>query len=214
MRKWVPLLIIIAAVVASTVVYPQLPESMPTHWDFSGRVNGWSNRFWGAWLMPIFLVAAWAVMRVLPAIDPRGSNYAKFGGAFDGMIIAVMAFMLCLHIIVLRAALGHPADMNRVLPLAMGALFVVIGLLLPRAHPNWFVGIRTPWTLSSDEVWKKTHDFGGKAFVASGAVILLSGLLMPHGAHIVLFVVLTICLVSVLGYSYLEWRREQTNAPA
>jgi uncharacterized membrane protein len=214
MRKWAPLLIIIAAVIASAVVYPRLPESVPTHWDFSGRVNGWSSRFWGAWLMPIFLVAVWAFMRVLPAIDPRGSNYAKFGSAFEGMVIAIMAFMLCLHIVVLRAALGHPVDMNRVLPLAMGALFVALGTLLPRAQPNWFVGIRTPWTLSSDRVWEKTHQFGGKAFVASGIVILLAGLLMPHGAHIVLFVVLTICLVSVLAYSYLEWRREQNNAPA
>jgi uncharacterized membrane protein len=214
MRKWIPLLIVLAAVVASAVVYPRLPESVVTHWDFSGRPNGWSSRFWGAWLMPIFLVAIWAFMRVLPAIDPRGSNYAKFLGAFEGMIIAIMLFMFCLHIIVLRAALGHPVDMNRVLPIAMGALFVVLGMLLPHAQPNWFVGIRTPWTLSSDEVWEKTHRFGGKAFVASGVVILVAGVLMPQGAHIVLFAALMICIASVLTYSYLEWKREQTNAAA
>jgi uncharacterized membrane protein len=214
MRKWIPLLIIIAAVIASAVVYPRLPESIPTHWDFSGRVNGWSSRFWGAWLMPIFIAAAWAFMRILPAIDPRGSNYAKFGGAFEGLIIAVMLFLLCLHIIVLRSALGHPVDMNRVLPIAMGMLFIVIGALLPRAQPNWFVGIRTPWTLSSDRVWEKTHQFGGKAFVACGVVILIAGLAMPQGAHIVLVAAITICLVSVLAYSYLEWKREQSNAAA
>src|SRR3954464_8244981 len=127
MRKWIPLLIIVAAVVASAAVYPRLPDSVPTHWDMYGHPNGWSNRFWGAWLMPIILVAMWGFTRVLPAIDPRGSNYVKFGGAFEGIIIALMLFMLGLHIITLRAALGHPVPMERVLPIGMGALFVVVG---------------------------------------------------------------------------------------
>jgi uncharacterized membrane protein len=214
MRKWIPLLIIIAAAVVSATVYPRLPESVPTHWDISGHPNGWSSRFWGAWLLPIILVVVWAFMSILPKIDPRGSNYAKFGGAFEGMIIAIMLFLFCLHIVALRAALGHPVAMNRVLPIAMGVLFVVIGILLPSAEPNWFVGIRTPWTLSSDRVWRKTHEFGGKAFVMTGLVILVAGLVIPDVAHIVLFVAVVICTIGVLAYSYLEWKREQANAQA
>jgi uncharacterized membrane protein len=214
MRKWIPLLIILAAVVASAAVYPRLPDSVPTHWDMYGHPNGWSNRFWGAWLMPIILVAMWGFTRVLPAIDPRGSNYVKFGGAFEGIIIALMLFMLGLHIITLRAALGHPVPMERVLPIGMGALFVVVGNLLPRARPNWFVGIRTPWTLSSDRVWEKTHRFGGKVFVASGLLILIGGLAMPQWTPFLMFTVILICVASVLTYSYLEWKREQTATNA
>jgi uncharacterized membrane protein len=214
MRKWIPLLIIIVAVVSSVAVYPRLPDSIPTHWDLYGKPNGWSSRFWGSWVMPIFLVATWAFMRVLPAIDPRGRNYLKFGGAFEGIIIAVMLFMLGLHIIILRAALGYAVAMDRVLAIGMGGLFTVIGNLLPRARPNWFVGIRTPWTLSSDRVWEKTHRFGGKVFVASGLVMLFGGLAMPKGAHIVMIAVLLICAPTVLVYSYLEWKREQASTGA
>jgi uncharacterized membrane protein len=212
MRKWIPLLIIIAAVVISAVVYPRLPASVPTHWDASGHVNGWSSRLWGAWLMPFFLVLIWGCMRVLPSIDPRGANYPKFEGAFEGIIIAVMLFLLGLHIIVLRAALGHAVAMERVMPVGIGALFIIVGILLPRAQPNWFVGIRTPWTLSSDRVWEKTHRFGGRVFVLGGVLILIAGLLMARGAHIVLLCVVLLCVVSVLVYSYVEWKREQTSA--
>jgi len=214
MRNWIPLLIIAAAIAASVAVYPSLPLTIPTHWDVLGRPNGWSSRLWGAWLMPIFLVVAWAFMRVLPSIDPRGSNYVKFGGAFEGIIITTMLFMLGLHAIILRAALGYPVAMERVVPLGMGVLFIVIGNLLPRAHPNWFVGIRTPWTLSSDRVWEKTHRFGGRVFVASGLLILLGALLMPQWGHIVLFAIVLVCVASTVVYSYLEWKREQTTTAA
>ena len=214
MRKWIPLLIIAAAVIASAVVYPKLPLTIPTHWDMLGRPNGWSGRLWGAWVMPIFLVVLWAFMRVLPRIDPRGSNYAKFGGAYEGIIVSIMLFMLGMHIIILRAALGYPVAMERVLPIGLGVLFIAIGNLLPRARPNWFIGIRTPWTLSSDRVWEKTHRFGGHVFVGAGILMVLSALVTAPWAPVVLFTIIVLCTASVLIYSYVEWKREQTPAGA
>jgi uncharacterized membrane protein len=214
MRKWIPLLIIAAAVIASAVVYPKLPLTIPTHWDMLGRPNGWSSRLWGAWVMPIFLVALWAFMRVLPRIDPRGGNYAKFGGAYEGIIVSIMLFMLGTHIIILRAALGYPVAMERVLPIGLGVLFIAIGNLLPRARPNWFIGIRTPWTLSSDRVWEKTHRFGGHVFVGAGILMVLSALVTAPWAPVALFTIIVLCTASVLVYSYVEWKREQSPAGA
>ena len=214
MRKWISLLIVAAGFIASAVVYPRLPETIPTHWDFSGHPNGWSSRFWGAWLIPIFLLGMWALVRILPRIDPRGSNYAKFGGAFEAIIDTIMLFMLALHIVALRAALGHPMQMQRILPIGVGVVLIVIGNLLPRARPNWFVGIRTPWTLSSDRVWEKTHRFGGRLFVAGGLIITIATFLWVQEAHVILFVVMALVASSVMIYSYLEWKREQTAAGA
>ncbi|HEY8832185.1 MAG TPA: SdpI family protein [Gemmatimonadaceae bacterium] len=211
MRKWIPLLIVLASVIATAVVYPKLPTTIPTHWDMLGRPNGWSSRLWGSWVMPIFLLGTYALTRVLPKIDPRGGNYAKFGGAFDAMIVSIMLFMLGMHIIILRAALGYPVAMQRVVPIGVGILLVVIGNLLPRARPNWFVGIRTPWTLSSDRVWEKTHRLGGQVFVAGGVLIVLGALLMQQWAHVVLITVIIICVATVLIYSYVEWKREQNT---
>lgn len=214
MRKWIPLLIVVAAFIASAVAFPRLPETMPTHFDMSGQPNGWSSRLFGAWVMPLFLLCMWGLVRVLPAIDPRGDNYAKFGGAFEGIIVSIMLFMFGMHIIVLRAALGYPVAMQRVVPIGVGVLLVVIGNLLPRARPNWFVGIRTPWTLSSDRVWEKTHRFGGHVFVAGGLLIVLGALVMPQLAHVVLLTVILLCTATVLIYSYVEWKREQSPASA
>jgi uncharacterized membrane protein len=213
MRKWIPLLIVVAAFAASAIVYPRLPEMIPTHWrGMDAQPDSWSSRAFGAWLTPMLLLGMWALVRILPAIDPRGANYAKFGGAFEGIIVSIMLFLLGMHIIILRAALGLPVAMQRVVPVGVGVLFVVIGNLLPRARPNWFVGIRTPWTLSSDRVWEKTHRFGGHVFVAGGIVIVLAALAMTQWAHIVLVTVVLLCTASVLTYSYVEWKREQSPA--
>jgi uncharacterized membrane protein len=213
MRKWIPLLIIAAAFIASAVVYSSLPGRMPTHWNLRGEVDDWSGRAWGAWMIPVMLVFLWGLMRWLPSIDPRGSNYVKFGGAFEGIMLAVMLFMLGMHAIVLRAALGYPVAVDRALPVGIGILFVVIGNLLPRARPNWFVGIRTPWTLSSDRVWEKTHRVGGRLFVAGGILMMVAGFVAGDFLPWVPGVVIAVCALGAVIYSYLEWRKEK-SAPA
>jgi uncharacterized membrane protein len=212
MRKWIPSLIIAAAVIASAVVYPRLPETIPTHWNMDGQPDGWSSRAFGAWITPVILLTMWGFVLVLPAIDPRGANYAKFGDAFEAIIDSLMLFLLGMHILLLRAGLGHPVPMERVVPFGVGILLIVIGNLLPRARPNWFVGIRTPWTLSSDRVWEKTHRFGGRVFVAGGLLISIAALLWAQWVHVVLIAVVLIATSSVLIYSYVEWKREQTPA--
>lgn len=215
MRKWIPLLIVVAAIVASATVYQRLPETIPTHWDMDGQPNGWSSRAFGAWFTPVLLLGMWALVRILPAIDPKGANYAKFGGAFEAIIESLMLFLLGMHILLLRAGLGQSAPMQRVVPFAVGILLIVVGNLLPRMRPNWFVGIRTPWTLSSDRVWEKTHRFGGRVFVAGGILILLSAFGAPQLASIVLVTVVVLSMAAVLIYSYAEWKREQsTVSPA
>lgn len=214
MRKWIPLLIVAAAFLSSALVYARLPETIPTHWDISGRPDGWSNRMWGAWILPVFLLGMWGLVRILPRIDPRGRNYAKFGDAFEAIIDSVMLFTLALHIVVLRASLGYFVPMQRVIPIGVGVLLIVIGNLLPRARPNWFVGIRTPWTLSSDRVWEKTHRFGGRVFVVGGILITIAGLFWVDVVPAVLPAVMFLCAASVLIYSYLEWKREQPASGA
>jgi len=214
MRKWIPLLIIAAALAASAVVYPELPERVPTHWNLKGEVDGWSQRAWGAWLMPVVIAFVWALMRWLPAIDPRRKNYEKFGSTFEGIMLSVMVFMLILHGITLAAGLGYPVAMERVAPVATGLLFIVIGNLLPRARSNWFVGIRTPWTLSSDRVWEKTHRVGGRLFVLGGILISLSALLVTTWSHWVVLAVVSVCSVGAVVYSYFEWRKEKTATAA
>ena len=214
MRKWIPLLIVAVAFIASAVVYASLPDRMPTHWNLQGEVDGWSARSWGAWMIPLMITLLWAMMRWLPSIDPRGSNYVKFSGAFDAIMIAVMLFMLGVHAIILRASLGYPVALDRVMPFGIGLLLIVIGNLLPRARSNWFVGIRTPWTLSSDRVWEKTHRFGGRLFVVGGILIALTALAGGVWTQWVFGAVIAACLLAAVIYSYVEWRKEKAGSAA
>lgn len=214
MRKWVPLLIVAAALIASAIVYPDLPDRMPTHWNLEGEIDGWSPRAWGAWMIPVVIAFIWALMRWLPAIDPRGENYVKFGGAFEGIMVSVMLFMLVLHGITLGTALGYPVAMERVVPIGVGLMLIVIGNLLPRARPNWFVGIRTPWTLSSDRVWEKTHRVGGRLFVLGGILITLSAFLGSSWSRWILVSVVGVCSLGAVIYSFVEWRKEKAAAAA
>src|SRR5258706_5321011 len=209
MRKWIPLLIVIAAFAASAIVYPRLPETIPTHWNMDGQPDGWSSRAFGALITPVILLFVWGFVRLLPAIDPRGANYAKFGGAFEAIFDSLMLFLLGMHIVLLRAGLGYPVQIQRIAPFGIGVLLIVIGNLLPRCRPNWFIGLRTPWTLSSDRVWEKTHRFGGRVFVAGGILMVLAAFVSAQWAHVVLFAVILTCSAGVMVYSYLEWRREQ-----
>lgn len=206
MRKWIPVVVVLAAVVASVIVYSRLPETMPTHWNMSGEVNGWSSRFWGAFGLPLAMVGTYAVMRFLPLIDPRRENYSKFEGAYQGIVLTVLIFLLGVHIIVLRAALGYPVSMQKVMPLGMGLLFVAIGNLLPRARSNFFVGIRTPWTLSSEKSWERTHRAGGYAFVLVG-MLMVALSFAPVGNAMPLVIGLAACAsLGLVVYSYLVWR--------
>ena len=208
MRKWIPAALILAAVTASIIVYPQLPERMPTHWSASGDVNGWSNRLWGAWLVPVIMALVWVVMRAIPHIDPRRANYAKFAGMYDALVILILFFMLVMHVIVLAAATGTPVKMERNMMPLVGVFIAAIGFLIPRAAPNWFVGIRTPWTLTSDLSWEKTHKLGGPLFTAFGVLMIVAGFFAPEQAIWVLVTAAVALVVFLFAYSYQVWKRD------
>lgn len=215
MRKWIPLLVVVVAFVGSAAVYQDLPQRMPTHWNVGGDVDGWSSRPWGAFMVPVVLLVMVAVFHLLPKIDPRAPNYTKFRGTYEIVILAIMVFMLGVHLVILASALGNDVSVDRVMPIGVGILFMVIGNLFPRMRPNWFMGVRTPWTLSSDRVWDRTHRFGGRLFVAAGALILLTGLVAPQLAEPVLIGCAVGASVILLAYSYIVWKQEpDRNKPA
>ena len=211
MRKWIPLVLTAAAVVVSIVAYPHLPERMPTHWNMAGEVDGWSSRLWGAWLMPLVMALMWFILRAIPHIDPRRANYEKFSGMYDLLVILIIGFMLMAHVIVLLAATGTPIRVDAVLMAAVGVFIAIMGLLIPRSHPNWFIGIRTPWTLTSDLSWERTHKLGGALFVALGVLMVLSTFFAPQIAIWVLVAAAIGITVFLFAYSYQVWKSDPSK---
>lgn len=210
MRKWYPILVVAAAVVASAVAYARLPERVPVHWNAAGEVDRYGSRLEGVLIMPVVMVGLALLIPALPRIDPRGANYEKFKPTYHLVMNTILTFMLGVHLTVLAATLGVPVDVGRVVPIGVGALLVVLGNVLPRTRPNWMFGIRTPWTLSSDRVWERTHRVGGYLMLAAGLLVALTGLLSP-GARSMLVVVVAVVAAALgsVAYSYVAWRQER-----
>jgi len=211
MRKWYPAVLIVVTAILSAVAYPRLPATVPSHWNIHGQVNSWQSRERAAFFVPILLLVVWAAMRGLPKIDPRRANYAKFQPTYDFVIAAVLTMVALVHLAVLAYALGLPILIHRIAPVLLGLMLIAIGNQLPRARSNWWFGIRTPWTLSNDRVWERTHRVGGYLMTVAGVVIAL-GVFIPGRIEPPL--VIACVAASTLGsiiYSYFAWKQETSR---
>ena len=209
-RRWYPLLLALIGAAASLAVFRRLPETMAIHWDIDGNPNGWMPRAFGAFFGPVFVIVLWQLMRVLPRIDPREPNYARFGDAYDTIVAAILLLVLATHGITLAVALGYHVAVLRLVPALVGGLFVVIGNVMPRMRPNWWFGVRTPWTLSNDRVWARTHRLAGFSMTAAGLVMIAAALLLPTRLGLpVLIAAVVAATIGPVVYSYLTWKREQ-----
>lgn len=207
MRRVLPgLLLIVAALGFGVWALPSLPERVATHWGLEGEPNGWSSRGVLVFLLPAFGFVLAGVLSILPRIDPRRASYELHGGTYWAIANVVLGFFALLHIAVVGFNLGWRVPMDRLLGLSVGALFVLIGNLMTRIRPNWFMGIRTPWTLSSDLVWRKTHRVGGYAFVAAGLLGILAALFIPRWSPFVVVGGAVASAVVSVVYSFLVWR--------
>lgn len=199
--------IILLSFILSIYFYPVMPEQMASHWNSKGMVDGYMPKFWGLFLMPFVLLVLLLVFIVIPKIDPL-DNIKKFKKYYDGFIIVMSIFMLFIHGQIILWNLGYEISPNYYIPVSIGLLFFYIGVLCENSKRNWFVGIRTPWTLSSDNVWDKTHKLGGKLFKIAG-IIALIGVFFQN--YVIYFILVPTLFVSVflIVYSYVEFRKEK-----
>jgi uncharacterized membrane protein len=189
---------------AAGLLYGRLPDPVPSHWGPGGRVDGWMPKPWGAFLLPATALGVVLLLAALPTLSPRGYRIERFGATYARLLVLFAGFFAALEALVLAACLGHDA-MTRAPLLLVGALLVGIGNYLGKTTPNFFVGVRTPWTLASPEVWTRTHRLAGWLFVATGALLVLLGLLAAPPLWTLALVALP-ALVPV-AYSYLLYRR-------
>jgi len=162
-------------------------------------------------MVPLIMAVVWVAMRALPHIDPRKANYEKFSGAYGGLVVLVLVFMLIMHIVVLAAATGRDVRMDRIAMPLVGLFIAGVGLFIPRAHPNWFVGIRTPWTLTSDLAWERTHKLGGPLLVAFGILMVAAGFIAPEQAIWVLVTAAVAMIAFLFYYSYQVWKTDPSK---
>ena len=203
------LLLILGATVAGALLWNQLPDPMASHWNVNDQVDGYMSKFWGVFMMPLVTLGMFLIFLVVPNIDPLKANIAQFRETFNLFIAFMVGFMVFIHVLTLRWNLGYMnLDIGQAMLPAMGLFFIVIGSLLRKVKRNFFIGIRTPWTLSSDTVWEKTHQLGAVLFMASGVLAVVGGFIGGNIAFWMLFAPLMGSTIFLLVYSYVLYQRE------
>jgi uncharacterized membrane protein len=201
-----PLAIIFLSFILGAFYYPQLPDQLATHWGINGQVDGYSPKTFALFFMPVLSIFLYLLFRFLPQTDPYKKNFSQFKNHYDNFVVLIFVFLFYIYLLTLFWHLGLRFNMVQSLSPALGALFYYASVLISVAKRNWFVGIRTPWTLSSDKIWNKTHTFGAKLFRLT-AVSTLLGTIFPDYAFYLLLIPVLLSTLIVFIYSYIEYQK-------
>lgn len=204
------LLLIAAAVAATAVLYPDLPARVATHWGMNGRPNGYSPR-WMMWVLgPGFLGAITLLTFALPWLSPRRFEVSGFRSTYQFIMAAVFVMMGYMDGVILWAGIGKHVDISRAVLGAVCLFLAVTGNVMGKVQRNFYIGVRTPWTLANERVWRATHRFAAKCMVAAGIVGLVLALAGVKFGPIcaILAGALAPVLYSLVYYKQLEGRGE------
>ncbi|MCK9597354.1 MAG: SdpI family protein [Candidatus Paceibacterota bacterium] len=200
------LLLILASFLIGYFIYPQMPERMASHWNGLGQVDGYMSRAWALYMMPVLALIMFILMLFIPKLDPLKKNVKKFQEYYYGFILGMIAFLFYIYLLTIFWNLGMRFSMIRSLVPAFAILFYYCGVLLEKAKQNWFIGIKTAWTLSNEEVWNKTHKLGGKLFKLAG-VISLIGLFFEKVAIWLVTGPILLASIFIVFYSYWVYKK-------
>ncbi len=182
----VSVVMIIASTVLAVLVYPKLPEQFPIHWNAAGDIDGYSSRLVGAFMMPLIALSVLVVFKILPRISPVGFKLDESRSVLDIIQTILVALFCTIGVAMILVSIGYKLDMVKVIVIGSGLMLMATGNVLGKVRKNFFVGIRTPWTLADDEVWARTHRFAGRSFFAGGLLICTIALINPHPVIIVI----------------------------
>jgi uncharacterized membrane protein len=188
--------------------YAHMPEDVPSHWNAYGEMDGTIAKPIGPFVGALACAFVYALYLALPRLSPRGFDLDRFRAAYDAIMVSLVAAMAVVSVAVSLAAAGVALPMAPVIGVTIGVVFAVMGNYMGKVQRNFFVGIRTPWTLANEEVWLRTHRVAGKLFVASGVVLAVSSFFGP-GLVVGVAFALVASFVPVV-YSYVLHRKLET----
>jgi uncharacterized membrane protein len=205
--QWIILILLLGSVGVGVYYYDALPDQIVTHWNAAGEADGYMEKDIGLFLMPAAMIVLLLFFYLIPHIDPKKENIKKFDQYYEGFIFIFMFFLAYIHFLSVAWNLGYVFEINRLTAPALGILFMYLGVLCGKSKQNWFIGIRTPWTLSSERVWARTHNIAKDMFMGIGGLWIVVGLFAP--AYILYLVGLLIVAALILFVdSYFEYKKE------
>ena len=211
--EWPHWLLLAAMFALAAAAWSTAPDRIPMHWNLAGQVDRYGGRFEGLLAIPLLALAIYVLLIFVPRLDPGRANYAAFGPTYATLRLLILAVMAALYGLVHLWIHGAHVRIGVWVPLIVGALLIAMGNLLGKVRPNWFVGIRTPWTLSSKAAWMGTHRAGRWVFILMGVLMMLCAAL-PTAWFV--WTMAGAGVTGVLGlvvYSYVLWRKDPEKTP-
>lgn len=207
-KEFIFWLIILLPFFYSAYIWNDLPEQVPTHWNIRGEIDDYSSKTFALLLLPLIGMGNYLLLLFIPLIDPRKKNYQLFSGTYRAIRLAISLFLLIIYFVVIRASMDSEFHFEKLVPVSVCLLFVVLGNYMGNIRPNWFVGIRTPWTLENEEVWRRTHKIGGKIFFFTGLAGLMLSFVIPFNYFIFWFLplILAAAIIPVV-YSFIIYKK-------
>ncbi|MGO8764167.1 MAG: SdpI family protein [Limisphaerales bacterium] len=213
-RDWLQVIVLAVPFIVGALVWNRLPARMPIHWGITGQPDGYADKSMSLLFLPCISIGVWALILVLPRFDPKVATYdedtkASLQRTFAAIRLAMALFFSVMSVGVLLTPLCPAIQVPVIACSGVGVLLMVLGNLMSKLRPNWFCGIRTPWTLESREVWARTHRLGGRLMMACGGLIFVFGLLLPMKLLLLLILLPAIAVISIvpLVYSYVIGRK-------
>ena len=189
-------------IVAGIYLWNTLPEQIPSHWNVNGEIDGWSSKPFFVFGLPCIMLAFQWLCVLGTAADPKKANHS--GKVMQLVLWIIPVLSIVLGAMTYMVALGHSVRVEVIMPLIIGLVFTIIGNYLPKCKQSYTVGIKLPWTLSSEENWNRTHRFAGRLWLVCGLGIMLTAFI--GGFWVFLPIVLVMVLVPTL-YSYILYRK-------
>lgn len=216
-KAWeiVQVAVITAMFGVAAVRWGSVPDQIPVHWDVNGQVDGYGGKFVGLLLLPIVAAVLYPVLRYIPRIDPASRNYASFAGTYVLVRVLLTGYLGFVYVVT-NLAIGREQTfpVAEMIAGAVGVLLIILGGALGKFRPNWFAGIRSPWTLTSKRSWVMTHRLGGRIFIVTGVVTMLGALIGSDWAFYALFAGMLPGVIALFIYSYVVWRDDPDKIPA
>lgn len=198
-------------VIITFAVYGKLPENIPMHWNIHGEIDSWSPKFPWAFAIPFVGILIAFMMWGLPKFDPKKENYEKFKPQYLIIKLLMVVFFAIIQIVILSISMGASSlRVDTISKLLLGILFIVFGNLMPKLKHNYFVGIKTPWTIASEAVWARTHRHGGIIWFITGFLLTILSFIPGSVSDRIYFFLIIIVAVEPTIYSYLQYARNKT----
>lgn len=204
----IPIIFLLLSAAAGNYFYYHFPATVVTHWNWAGQPDNWGSGKTNAVVLPLITLGIYAMFLLLPFFDPKKERYVEFVKVYHIFKAIMVGFMSMVFIITGMNNLGYYMPIGKIVPTMIGILFMILGNYLGKIKYNWFIGVKTPWTMSNEEVWNKTHRFSGKLFIFCGVIMILNAFAPTASWSLVVFISnIALLLFGTFGYSYYIYKK-------